>query len=159
MDTKKIEYDQLKKSSWSEAEEKNVKLIVQFIQKLMNNHDFEGVMKKFNNSKYKQHNRGIVDGFEAIVEYVKKFTKLYPHYTYDVKHIYADGDYVVFHSHITTHKKHRGNDKKGINVIDSWKIQNGQIVEHWDALQPMSPFLRFVFWVTGGKIANSNGVF
>lgn len=159
MDTITISFDKLKKENWSDKETSNVKLIIEFIQLLMNDHDFETVLKKFDNSKYKQHNRGIPDGFTSLVKYVQKFAKQFPDYTYDVKHIYADGDYVIFHSHITTNKKDRGIDSKGINVHDTWKIENNQIVEHWDSLQPINPFMRLFFWLTGGKIANTNGVF
>ena len=159
MDTLKISFDHLKKDSWSDQEIKNVRLVIDFIQQLMNNHDFDAVLTKFGNPHYQQHNRSIPDGMEALINYVKDFTRRFPDYTYDVKHIYADGDYVIFHSQITTRKKDRGNDKKGFNVIDTWKIENDQIVEHWDALQPMDGFLRFIFWLIGGKVANKNGVY
>lgn len=159
MDTIKINFNNLKKASWSSQETKNVRLVLDFVQQLMNNHDFDTVLKKFGNSKYRQHNRAIPDGMEGLIKYVKNFTRKFPGYAYDVKHVYADGDFVIFHSQITTSKKDRGNDKKGINVIDTWRIENNQIVEHWDSLQAMNGFLRFVFWLTGGKIANSNGVY
>lgn len=159
MDTLKISFDKLKKGSWSEQETKNVRLVVDFMQHLMNDHDVDYVLKTFGNPHYRQHNRGIPDGMEALVKYVKDFTKRFPDYAYDVKHIHADGDFVIFHSHITTNKKDRGNDKKGINASDTWRVANGQIVEHWDTLQPMDGFLRFVFLLIGGKIANANGVY
>ena len=136
-----------------------MKLVVEFVQELMNNHNFDKVLKKFGNNRYVQHNRSIPDGFKGLVSYVRDFTKRFPEYSYDVKHIYADGDFVIFHSHITTKQKDRGNDKKGINVIDTWKIKNNQIVEHWDSLQPMNASLRFLFWLIGGKVANNNGVY
>ena len=90
---------------------------------------------------------------------MKNFTSRFPNYAYDVKRIHADGDYVIFHSHITTSRKDRGNDRRGINVFDTWRVENGQIVEHWDSLQAMNGFLRFFFWIVGGKIANTNGVY
>ena len=159
MDTPKINFDRHKKDSWSEQESNNVRLMVDFMQMLMNEHQFDQVLKQFGNPHYRQHNRSIPDGLEALVKYVKDFVKRSPDYSYDVKHIHADGDFVMFHSHITTSKKDRGNDRKGINVMDTWRIKNGMIVEHWDALQPMNGFLRFFFWLVGGKIANRNGVF
>lgn len=159
MATIKIQFDNLKKDNWSEKEVDNVKLMISFVQKLMNDHDFEGVIDRFNNSDYRQHNRSIPDGIEGLVQYVASFVKKFPEYVYDVKHVYADDDFVIFHSQITTKKKDRGNDRRGINVIDTWRIKDGQIVEHWDSLQPMNGFLRFYFWLTGGKIANSNGVY
>jgi len=159
MDTIKIEFDALKKDNWSEKEVKNVKLIIDFIQNLMNNHNFDYVSKTFENEVYKQHNRGIPEGMTSLIDYMKGFVKSNPEYTYDVKHIYADGDFVIFHSHATIKAKHRGNDNKGLNVMDIWLIKDGQIVEHWDALQPMNGFMRFYNLLTGGKIQNTNGIY
>lgn len=159
MDTLTVNLDGFKKAHWSEQEAQNVELITDFVQNLMNNHDFSYVLEKFSNQAYRQHNRGIPDGFEALVGYVEEFTKRYPDYGYDVKHVYADGDFVIFQSHVTIKKKHRGNDKKGFIIKDTWKIEDGEIVEHWDAIQPIDGFMRFVIWMTGGKIRNSNGLF
>ncbi len=159
MGTIQINFDALKKDSWSEQEAANVKLVISFVQQLMNNHDFDYVAEKFGNEVYKQHNRGIPDGMAALIKYVSNFAKSNPDYTYDVKHIYADGDFVIFHSHATIKASHRGNDSKGLNIIDTWRIENGQIAEHWDALQPMDGFMRFYNLLTGGKVQHSNGVY
>ena len=159
MGTIQNNFDALQKSSWTQQESENALLALSFIQKLMNEHQFEEVQKTFGNDLYTQHNRAIPDGMEALIDYVKKYAKRYPEYAYDVKHIYADGDYVTFHSHATLKAKHRGNDKKGFNIIDTWKIENGQIVKHWDAIQPIDAGMRFYLWLTGGKIRNTNGVF
>lgn len=149
----------LQSNSWSPQEEINVQKIAEFIQLLMNDHDFEEVLKKFNNPHYTQHNRNIPDGFENLVKYVKDFVKKFPEYSYDVKKITADGNYVTFHSHVTTKYAHRGNDKKGLNIIDTWQIENGSITKHWDAVQPLDFFMRTYVWLTGGITKNSNGVF
>ncbi len=157
--TMTIDFEFFKKDNWSDDEVRNVKLAIGFVQKLMNDHEFDLVLEEFGNPSYRQHNRSIPDGMEALVNYVKNFTKRFPDYVYDVKRIHADGDFVIFHSHITTNTKDRGNDRRGINVFDTWRIVDGQIVEHWDSLQPMNGFMRFFFWITGGKIANTNGVY
>ena len=70
-----------------------------------------------------------------------------------------DGDYVTFHSHATLKEEDRGNDQKGMNIIDTWKIENGKIVEHWDSIQPLDVFMRFYVGLNGGDIQNANGVF
>ena len=159
MDTLKINFESLKKENWSNQELENVKLIVDFVQHLMNNHDFDYIMKEYGATPYVQHNRNIPEGINGIVGFVKQFSERFPDFTYDVKHILADGDYVMFHSHATIRKKDRGNDKKGLNIKDTWKIKDGQIVEHWDAIQSMDGFMRFYALLTGGNIRNTNGVF
>ena len=159
MDTMQVDFESLRKDHWSAEEVRNVELVVGFVQKLMNDHDFDGVLAEFGNPHYRQHNRSIPDGMDALVKYVKDVAKRFPDYAYDVKRINADGDYVIFHSHITTSRKDRGNDRRGINAFDTWRIADGQIVEHWDSLQAINGFMRFFFWMVGGRIANTNGVF
>ncbi len=159
MNSMQINYKSFEKPHWSDLEKENVKLLIGFVQALMNDHDFDKVRSDYNNSFYKQHNRGIPDGMENLIKYVGDFVKRYPDYCYDVKHIHADGDHVIFHSHISTKKKDRGNESKGINVMDSWRVENGQIVEHWDSLQAIDGPTRFLFLLIGGKIANQNGLF
>jgi predicted SnoaL-like aldol condensation-catalyzing enzyme len=159
MDTIKINLQDLKKDSWSEVELENAELVVDFVQHLMNNHDFDYVSQKYSSSNYIQHSKGIADGMAELIEYVKDFSKRFPEYTYDVKHIHVDGNIVTFHSHATLKTKHRGNDKKGFNIIDTWRVENGEILEHWDSIQPIDGLMRFYIWLTGGKTRNTNGIF
>ena len=159
METPNIDLENLKKSHWTPEEVGNVEIIVDFVQRLMNDHDFDYVIENYANSSYTQHNRNIPDGIEGLVDVLKNLTKRFPDYCYDVKQILADGDQVVFHSHATMRRVDRGNDKKGLNITDNWKIRDGQIVEHWDSIQPIDGSMRFYVLLNGGKIRNSNGVF
>jgi len=154
-----INYKELSKGSWNETEEMNVRLVLDFVQKLMNDHDFEYVKKTFGNNNYKQHNRSMNEGIGGVIEYVSSLVKRFPEYTYDVKHIYADGDHVIFHSHSTINSKHRGNADKGVNIFDTWKVRDGKIIEHWDAIQAVDGFMRAFALFTGGKVRNSNTLY
>ncbi len=155
----KIDFNLLKKDNWSEQETQNAALVIDFVQRLMNDHDFDYVMDKFDTGTYIQHNRSMPDGVSGVVEYVRKFVKRFPDFAYDVKHVYVDGMNVILHSHSTMNKKDRGNLQKGFNIIDTWKIENGKLVEHWDAIQPIDGFMRFYTWVAGGGFKNSNTLF
>lgn len=154
-----IDFEALAKTSWNEQEQANVTLIGEFVQKLMNDHDFDYVLKRFNNSAYRQHNRNLPDKMTGLVGFLEEFVESYPDYSYNVKHIYADGDFVIFHSHATLDADDRGDDGKGMNIIDTWRIQDGQIVEHWDAIQALDGFMRLYALMSGGNIENDNGVF
>ncbi len=155
----KIDLETLKRGHWSTEEAGNVELIADFVQKLMNDHDFDAVLDRYRNGSYVQHNRNIPDGIDGLVGLLRDFTKRFPDYSYDVRRIIADGDQVVFHSHATLKRNHRGNDRKGLNITDIWTIRNGEIVEHWDSLQALDGFMRFYSLMTGGNIRNTNGVF
>lgn len=155
----KIEIDKLLQKHWTEQETENVKVVVDFFQKLMNEHDFEYTLKKHNGGLYTQHNRAIPNEIPGLVGYVKTMTKRFPEYSFDVKKIFADGDYVVLHSHTTMKAKHRGNEKKGFIITDTFRLENGKLAEHWDAIQPIDFFSRFLMLMTGGSVGNSNATF
>ncbi len=159
MEGLKINLDTLKKDNWSDLELKNAELVIDFVQNIMNNHNFDYIRKKYGSDRYKQHNQSMVDGLSGVLEVVSGFAKRYPEYTYDVKHIYVDGPFVTLHSHATRFKKDRGNPKKGLNIMDIWKVENGEITEHWDAVQPIDGFMRFYFLMAGGKFRNKNTYF
>lgn len=154
-----VDLASLKKANWSEQELNNAKIVTDFVQNIMNNHDFAYVLKHYNDSAYVQHNRNIPDKISGLVGFLSEFVEDYPEYTYDVKHIYVDGNYVIFHSHATLNKKDRGNDQKGMNIIDTWRLEDGRIVEHWDSIQALDGFMRFYSLISGGNIRNENGVF
>lgn len=158
-DTLQIDLAALQKTSWTEQELKNAEVITDFVQNLMNNHNFDYVLERYNDSAYTQHNRNLPDKVTGLVGFLTEFVGDYPEYSYDVKHIYVDGDYVIFHSHATLNKDDRGNDEKGMNIIDTWRLENGRIVEHWDSIQALDGFMRFYVLISGGDINNDNGVF
>ena len=96
--------------NWTKQETENVKVVVDFFQYLMNEHDFEYIQKKYGNGSYTQHNRAIPNEMSGLIGYVKTLTKRFPEYSFDVKRIFADGDFVILHSHTTMKAKHRGKD-------------------------------------------------
>ncbi len=157
--TPTIELDGLIRSHWTEAETTNARLIHGFVQTLMNDHDFDAVLEHFGNASYVQHNRTMTDGINGVVETVERLVKRFSEYSYDVKNIIASGDRVVFHSHVTMRKSHRGDESKGLIIFDMWRIEDGAIVEHWDSLQALDLPMRMYLASTGGKIRNDNGVF
>ena len=154
-----IDLQELQKPNWTEQELANAELITDFVQNLMNDHNFDYVLEHYNDSAYTQHNRNLPDKVTGLVGFLKEFVEDYPDYTYDVKHIYVDGDYVIFHSHATLDKEDRGNDEKGMNIIDPWRIEDGRIVEHWDSIQALDFSMRLYSLLSGGDIENANGVF
>ena len=157
MDTLTVDIDQLRRPNWSAEEETNAANVAEFVQLLMNDHDFETLRARFGSAAYVQHNQGIADGIEGVLETVGSLVKRFPDYTYDVKHVFVDADIVTFHSHATLRKAHRGDPRKGFNITDRWRVVDGEIVEHWDSVQPIDLFARFYVLLTGGRVRNDNG--
>ena len=157
MQTLPVEIEAFVRSHWTPEETANAALIAEFVRMLMNDHDFAGVRDRFGNDAYVQHNHGIADGIDGLIETLTNLTKRFPEYGYDVKSINVDGDIVIFHSHATLKAAHRGNDRKGFNITDRWRVVDGLIVEHWDSIQPMDRFSRIYALMVGGKVRNANG--
>ena len=99
------------------------------------------------------------DGIDGVLSTLKNLVKNAPEFSYEVKRIFVDGNHVVLHSHATLKAKHRGDDSQGFNIIDTWRVENGQLVEHWDAVEGISFPMRMYSLMTGGKVRNENGVF
>ncbi len=157
--TPQIIFDKYAQKHWTKQETENVKVVIDFFQHLMNEHDFKYTLKKYGGGSYTQHNRAIPNEISGLVGYVKNLTKRFPEYSFDVKRVYADGDFVILHSHSTLKAKHRGNEKKGFIITDTFRLKNGKLVEHWDAIQPIDTSTRILFLLIGGAIENNNSTF
>ena len=154
-----IDLERLAKPHWSDQDRHHAARVLDFVQCLMNDHDFEAVARRYGTQRYAQHNRNIGDGINGVIKTVGDLVKQAPEFSYEVKHVYVDGDHVVLHSHATLKAKHRGDDSKGLNIMDVWRLADGDLVEHWDAIQGLDLSMRLYGLLSGGRIRNANGVF
>ncbi|TDD24745.1 nuclear transport factor 2 family protein [Nonomuraea diastatica] len=77
-----------------------------------------------------EHSPGNPSGREAFIAFIAEAPVA--HARLDLKRVIADDDHVVMHYHMTT-----DDDPRGIAVVDVWRLIDGQIVEHWDVVQPV----------------------
>ncbi|MGW2255530.1 nuclear transport factor 2 family protein [Kitasatospora sp. NPDC001660] len=75
---------------------------------------------------YIQHNATIADGPEGIRALV---ASLGPDFRYELHRVIADGDEVALHG------TYHGFGPKPTVAFDIFKVKDGKLVEHWDALQ------------------------
>ena len=143
----------------SESDKANAAAVLEFVQLLMNEHNFDAIRQRYKRSAYKQHNRNMGDGIEGVLTALADLVKNAPEFSYEVKRVFVDGDHVIIHSHATLKASHRGNQKQGMNIMDTWKVEQGKLVEHWDAVQGLSFSMRLYGLMVGGKVRNGNGVF
>ena len=54
---------------------------------------------------------------------------------------------------------HRGNEAKGFIITDTFRLEDGKLREHWDAIQAINFSTRLLMLFTGGKVANANATF
>ena len=153
-----IDLHALRQDHWTESEFNNAKLVVDFAQHIMNEHDFDYVEKTFGSHRYRQHNHSMHDGVAGVVRAMRDVTTRFPGFQYDVRHILASGDMVLLHSHAVVRDQDRGNVKAGLIIMDRWQVVDGEIVGHWDAVQPLSLFFRFYAWISGRRIRNTNPI-
>lgn len=151
-------YKAFDKPHWTDIEIRNLETIIDFVEGIKAK-KFDDVINRYSGSEYIQHNRSVESGVKAIVETNRELAKKFPEFMLEAKHVYLDDCFVTFHSHVTFKKEHRGNDNKGLNVVDIWKVENGNITEHWDSIQPLDFLTRLFFLISGGTIKNTNGVF
>lgn len=82
---------------------------------------------------YRQHNQEAGDGAQGFVAFVSGFTQRFPQLRLHIKRVLAEGNFVVLHVHARTEP-----DDPGAVVIDIFRLEEGRIVEHWDAIQPIA---------------------
>ena len=123
-------------------EELNKKNVAEFYNLVINEKNFDAA-SKYLGSHYTQHNPTAADGAEGLKAFIQFLRDNYPNAHSEIKRIFADGDYVILHVHSI-----REPDTRGRAIFDLFKLEDGKIVEHWDAVQDIPE-----------KSANNNGMF
>ena len=110
--------------------ENNKRIIREWTELAINGRKPDEAVAKYMGNTYRQHNPQASDGPEPFINFIKYFTQKFPDFHLDTKRMIAEGDLVVTHSHLTRHRGDRGQA-----VVDIFRLEDGKIVEHWDAVQ------------------------
>jgi predicted SnoaL-like aldol condensation-catalyzing enzyme len=124
--------------------EENKKIVLDFYQKSLNEGNVDAAFQLYGGKYYRQHNPLVEDGQGGLNKFVAWIGKNHPGARGDIKRVFAEGDYVVLHSH--WHGLFGG--ATGEAVVDIFRVEDGKVVEHWDVIQPVPD-----------KSANSNTMF
>jgi predicted SnoaL-like aldol condensation-catalyzing enzyme len=122
--------------------EANKKTVIALYNAALNEKDFDKA-RQYLGDKYIQHNPVAADGPEGLKGFIEFLKAKFPNNKSEIKRVFADGDYVIVHVHAVRTPGDRGNA-----IIDIFRLENGKVVEHWDAVQPIPE-----------KSANNNGMF
>lgn len=111
------------------------KLIVRhFIENVLLNHEMDQVATYINPASYVQHNPAVADGLEGFGAAMQYFSEngLIMEYT-ELHKVLGQGNFVLTMS--------EGKFGKGEHTAfyDLFRLDNGQIVEHWDVIAPIPP--------------------
>jgi predicted SnoaL-like aldol condensation-catalyzing enzyme len=90
-----------------------------------------------------QHRTDAADGADGLREFIARMRTAYPRGSYEIKRVFADGDYVILHVHVVREPGTRGSAH-----VDIFRLEDGKVAEHWDVDEPIP-----------AEIANPHGPF
>ncbi len=126
----------------AEQETANKAAVLAFYEKGLNQKDADAALK-YVGDRYVQHNPNAADGPEGFRKFIAFLRDKFPQSRSEIKRVFTDGDYVILHVHAVRQPGDRGSA-----IIDIFRLEQGKIVEHWDAVQPIPE-----------QSANPNGMF
>ncbi|MDN7133903.1 nuclear transport factor 2 family protein [Halomonas sp. MC140] len=110
--------------------QKNEQIATTAYQRIFGDLDVSAV-DEFISKDFVQHNPTIGDGPEGVKQLVKMLTSQgTPKQKIEFKHVVAEGDVVFLHSRYEM----AGREWR---FIDIYRIDNGKLAEHWDAMMQM----------------------
>jgi predicted SnoaL-like aldol condensation-catalyzing enzyme len=112
------------------AEAKKTATVAFYKQALIEG-DVENAFRTYAGSPYRQHNPLIEDGMEGVRKFAAWISANHPDAHVEIKRVFADGDYVILHSHWYG----LSDNPRGEAVVDIFRLENGKMVEHWDVIQ------------------------
>lgn len=110
----------------------NKRIVAEFPGPVFNRHETDEGMDAYLSGTYTQRNPGAADGAAAFRAFFTAFFAERPESCFDIKRASCEGDYGAVH----VHWKETKNDH-GSAAIDIFRLANGCIVEHRDAIQPI----------------------
>ena len=121
--------------------EANKRLVTDAYQRIFGDLDASAVDEYYSKDLI-QHNPTIADGAAGVKALVQRFVAQgMPKQKVMFKHVVAEGDIVFLHSRFEMAGKEW-------RFIDIYRIADGKLAEHWDAMMPMPE-----------ERANANGMF
>jgi predicted SnoaL-like aldol condensation-catalyzing enzyme len=111
--------------------EANKNTVMAFFEAGLNKKDFDAASKFFG-ERYVQHNPLIADGIDGFKAFLSFLMETFPQLRGNIKRVFAEGDYVIMHTHGV-----RVPGQRGSAIVDIFKLEDGKIVEHWDVIQPI----------------------
>ncbi len=120
-------------------QERNMEKVKELLDAAFNQKNPE-MAAEFVTNEYIQHNPQVPTGKAGLVAALPMFYQAIPSLSWKLKHIWADGDYVIVHSIY--------NFGKDNAVVDIFRFRGEMIDEHWDVVQEIP-----------SKMAHSNGMF
>jgi predicted SnoaL-like aldol condensation-catalyzing enzyme len=114
-----------------DTEATNRAVVTEFARLFYTDRDVRRAFETYVVEDYIQHNPRIADGREAALTVLEPMFSE-PGREFRIEQILVDGDMAVIHVHAIPEPGARG-----ASVFDMYRLEDGMIVEHWDAIQPV----------------------
>jgi len=89
-------------------------------------------VKKYFREDYIQHNPHVPTGLEPVLNFLPELKTAGT--TYQNHRLLEDGDFIIMHN---TYSNAEAFGAKDVVTFDVWRMQDGQVAEHWDAIAPI----------------------
>ena len=109
----------------------NKEIIQKFYQEFFNDHNVDAALK-YVRADYIQHNPGVAQGREGLMDGFREKFKTDPTFHLEIKMTVSEGDMIAVY---LKNVDPGGNTKA--RVVDMYRLQDGLLAEHWDVLQPV----------------------
>lgn len=110
--------------------EANRALVLEFAEKALKGADYSALTDYISTETYDQHNPEAADGLDGFGTAAAKWAEQGKNLVYkDVHKAVAEGDFVLLHS--------EGEFGVPVAYWDLFRVADGKIVEHWDAITPV----------------------
>lgn len=111
------------------AEQATHDFVLEMVQNVLIAMD-SGAVDRYIAPHYRQHSSLAEPGVAALKGFLDRVRAESPDARQTVHRSFVDGDHVIVHTHVE-----RWPGDRGLAVVDIFRCENGQIVEHWDVLQ------------------------
>ena len=109
----------------------NKEVIASFYKEFFNDHVIDSATK-YVREDYIQHNPGVGQGRQALMDAFADKFKEHPEFCLNIKFMIEEDDMVaVYLKNVDT----QGNTR--CRVVDIYRLVDGKLAEHWDVLQPV----------------------
>ncbi len=109
----------------------NKEVITAFYKEFFNDHIIESA-EKYVREDYIQHNPGVAQGRQALMDAFADKFKEHPDFHLNIKFMIEENDMVAVY---LKNVDPQGNTK--CRVVDMYRLVDGKLAEHWDVLQPV----------------------
>ena len=111
----------------------NKQLIKGVFEEFFNAHDISSA-DRYLHPDYIQHDFDVPPGREGFKEHFTRVFAIFPHFRVEIRHIIEEGDMIAMHGYGVTDP-----GKIEVLVVDTYRIRDGLLYEHWGTVQPLPP--------------------